>query len=134
MTAIRVIPTLPAQFEGEPVQWSRWELAPILSHVPAGCSTCDHEGPLSLAHGRCKPDGQARRLLAVRCRRCQETRVSTFLAFPDGARVVKRHVFRDVVHRGAAEGFAPEQVVEQVVFGERVEVAYFAPQALGEDL
>jgi hypothetical protein len=135
VTAIRVIPTLPAEFDGEPVEWTRWTLAPVLSHVPSGCFTCDHEGPLSLAFGFCGSARPRRRLLAVRCRRCQETRVSTFRPFPDGmARVVKERAFRDLVPKGTAEQFVPDGVVERVVHGEQVEVAYFAPQALGEEL
>ena len=111
MAETRAIPTLPAEFEGAPVAWQRWALAPTLTHIPPGCYTCDHEGPMSMTFGLCESAGAKRRLLAVRCRRCQETRVSTFQRYPS-ARVVKG----------------------RPVFGEQVEVAYFPPQPFGEDL
>ncbi len=71
---VRTIPVLPAELDDQPVTWHGWELAPVLSHGEQGCDICDHEGPLSLAEGR----GEDRtRYVAIRCRRCQQTRVMT---------------------------------------------------------
>lgn len=105
---VRTIPLLPAEYQDQPVEWQRWELAPEFTHIDQSCDACDHEGSLSTAWGIVRfPEGW-HRLFATRCRRCQQTRVSTRERFPDG--------------------------LARATYGEWVEVAYFPPQAIGADL
>lgn len=74
---VRTIPTLPTLLDGSAVTWSAWSLAAWMTHVDNGCDICDHPGPMSVAGGR---SADRRRYTAVRCRRCQRTRVVTFVA------------------------------------------------------
>lgn len=66
---------LPAEIDGVPLEWSDWEPAPVMSHVPLDCLVCGDARPV-MAMGR--SPGRPGLWSAVRCRRCQETRVTTW--------------------------------------------------------
>ncbi|BFP50060.1 hypothetical protein KCMC57_64280 (plasmid) [Kitasatospora sp. CMC57] len=79
LTAVHTIPDLPADHDGERIEWRRWEPAPVILCTRAGdlngCPQCDHPGPSLLAFGLAGPGTPLLRFQAHRCPCCQETRV-----------------------------------------------------------
>ena len=77
LAAVRTVPELPAEDQGEAIEWRRWEPAPVILCADAlnGCPQCDHPGPSLLALGFAGPGRPLLRYQANRCPHCQETRV-----------------------------------------------------------
>lgn len=80
LAAVRAVPELPAEHEGEAIEWRRWEPAPFILCAKSGdlngCAQCDHPGPSLLTFGEVETDrGPRVRFQASRCPGCQETRV-----------------------------------------------------------
>ena len=79
LAAVRTVPELPAEHQGEPIEWRRWEQAPVIQCARAddlnSCPQCDHPGPSMLAFGLAGPGRPLLRYQAHRCPHCQETRV-----------------------------------------------------------
>lgn len=79
LAAEPVIPALPTEHDGEPIEWRRWEPAPVIlcfrSGDLNGCDNCDHPGPEMLAFGLAGPGKPVIRFNAHRCPGCQEMRV-----------------------------------------------------------
>lgn len=78
LAALPVIPELPTEHDGHPIEWRPWEPAPvILCHGDDfnPCPQCNHPGPSALAFGIAGPGRPVIRFNAHRCPACQETRV-----------------------------------------------------------
>jgi predicted RNA-binding Zn-ribbon protein involved in translation (DUF1610 family) len=79
LAAVRTVPELPAVHQGEPIEWQRWEPAPVILCARAGdlngCPQCGHPGPSLLAFGLAGPGRPLIRFQAHRCPHCQETHV-----------------------------------------------------------
>lgn len=87
LSAQPVVPDLPVEHDGQPIDWQAWEegIVSLCSNLDSGCTTCAHPGPLMLAFGLALPaveprrrserGRKVRRFRAFRCRACQETTV-----------------------------------------------------------
>jgi len=76
----RTIPALPADIDGQPVTWRRWEAAcSWITHIDLSCEQCAHPGPPMLTFGSIPHPGKDDHALlsyqASRCPACQETRI-----------------------------------------------------------
>ena len=79
LAAVRTVPELPAEDQGERIEWRPWEQAPVIQCARADdlntCPQCGHPGPSLLAFGLAGPGRPLLRYQAHRCPHCQETRV-----------------------------------------------------------
>lgn len=77
LAAARTVSELPAEHDGVPIEWRRWEPAPVILCADGlnGCPQCGHPGPSVLAFGLAGPGNPVIRFNAHRCPSCQETRV-----------------------------------------------------------
>lgn len=66
------VPALPAELDGAPITWDDWDIAPTMSHLPASCVMCAFDEPEAITMGVSE---DRRRYSAIRCRRCQWTRI-----------------------------------------------------------
>lgn len=72
---------LPETVDGVRLEWGLWEIAPVMSHIPNDCTTCDYDQPPAVAVAS-SPDKRGR-WHASRCRRCQHTTVITWQSNPN---------------------------------------------------
>ncbi|RCV53485.1 hypothetical protein [Marinitenerispora sediminis] len=82
MTRRRAVPALPDRIgDLDVAEWSRWEPAPILSHIDPACPTCADPGPSVIAVGyitELTKRGETRKIRrwhAGRCPACDEMRI-----------------------------------------------------------
>ncbi|MGW5691519.1 hypothetical protein ACWEWX_11310 [Streptomyces asiaticus] len=87
LAARPVIPALPAEHDGTPIDWAPWDegIVSLCANLDTGCTTCNHPGPILLAFGLALPaieprrrserGRKIRRFRAFRCRACQEQTV-----------------------------------------------------------
>jgi hypothetical protein len=78
LAAVRAVPELPAEHQGEPIEWRPWEQALVINCARGndlnGCLQCGHPGPSTLAFGLAGPGQPLIRYQVHRCPHCQETR------------------------------------------------------------
>lgn len=89
------VPSLPAEHDGQAINWGKWEPAPVILCAKAGdmnsCAQCDHPGPSLIALGKTTGDKPTIRYNAHRCPSCQETTVyhREYDQYRIGARLVE---------------------------------------------